>query len=62
MEELFALNQHFIAFGDIENLVVKLGKVISEVGIRLLLVEVTYPTIDAYAQAYRNAIEVLHTN
>lgn len=62
LEELFAFNQHFIIFGDVENLVVKLGNVISEVGARLMLVEVNYPTIDAYARAYCKAIEELHTN
>lgn len=57
--ELFAFNQRFIVFGDIENLVVKMGEVIYDVGVRLILVDVTYPTIDAYAQAYCKALEEL---
>lgn len=59
LEELFSFNDVQISFTSVESLVVKLGEVISKIGIHLLLIKVEFPSIEEYAVAYKNEVNKL---
>lgn len=57
--ELFSSEQTDIFFDALVELISELGNVVSKVGMQLLLMEVTYPTIDDYTKSYEKAIAEL---